>query len=635
MTTESGDPGRRISLFIYLIGFIALIVGIVVISSLVISYWDAKAEIEYDYAILQNYTDSQIAESAGLVNKGLELVDDSLNPVMKESLLVFSNAYSDGGNEPSQMNLTALKSAFSKNISGTVNLYVIDADGIIRYSTLPDVIGVDFRNYPDFYASLTRVRLGSGFAADHVVRSVLNASDPGVRGTLRKFAYLPSPDHRYVLEIGVDSPEIKVARSELSYQSMVQRLRANNPDIRGIRVYDFYVNLVAQNGTVVAGGKEYVAAAIRNRTGFFLTDPERGTETRYLFVDLRDPDALTDNSIVVELDYSQERRDRALNDLLSAYILIGLCAIAIGIVLAVFLFRRITGGVREIVADVEQVAGGDLDHAIRAVDIAEFARLESSINTMIHTIRTSSEELEHKRTELKVAADIQEAFLPVKIESPAGFDIAAGSWPAREVGGDFFDIFPAGNGKYVIAIADVAGKGVPASLFMALSRTILRIVSRWAGTVREIVSSSNTIFIEDSGSVSFVTVFYAILDGTSRSLAYVNAGHNPPVIRRAGGLLEELAPTGPVIGLLPTARYEERSVILQPGDALILYTDGVTEAMNEAEEMYSEERLGRVIAESAGLPAAQIVDEIRSAVESFRGDAPQSDDITTVVVRAL
>jgi sigma-B regulation protein RsbU (phosphoserine phosphatase) len=253
---------------------------------------------------------------------------------------------------------------------------------------------------------------------------------------------------------------------------------------------------------------------------------------------------------------------------------------------------------------------------------------------MIRKILAYTEELERKKAELQVAAEIQEAFLPRDIPSPAGFDLAAASLPAREVGGDFYDVFPAGDGSYALVIADVAGKGVPASLFMALSRTAVRIVSRWEKTPLRVLEGSNTIFIKDSGSTSFVTLFYAVLDERLREIRYVNAGHNPPVLRRSDGTYSVLEPTGPVIGLVDEPEYRERSVTLHRGDLLVLYTDGITEAINDREEMFSEERLRQVIDECRTLPASEMIAAILQAVESFCGDAPQFDDMTLMVLKA-
>jgi serine phosphatase RsbU (regulator of sigma subunit) len=628
-----GDQRRPLSLIWYLIGFIALIIGIVVAASLAISYLQAQDEILQDYAILQNNTENNAIESVWLVNTGLELVDEDLDPPLNASLQAFRDAYVRSGSDPSRMNLSVVRAAIAPAFTGEVNLYIFNPDGIIEYSTLPEVQGIDFRQYPDFYAALTRIRLGSAFAADPVVRSVQNASDADVKGTLRKFAYLPTPDHRYVLEIGVDSYEFTSVRSRLSYQQMAQRLLAINPDLLGIRIYDYYGNVAAQAGVPGVGGQRYAEQAVRDRAGFSITDAANGTRTRYTFVDLSDPSAASDNSVVVELRFSDSRQNTALANLVSRYLLVGFLAILMGIVLAYAIFRKLTGSIHAIVSDVEQIAAGDLTHAIRSVNTTEFAHLESSITTMIRKILDYTEELERKKAELQVAAEIQSSFLPKEIPRPAGFDLAAVSIPAREVGGDFYDVFAERDGRYALVIADVAGKGVPASLFMALSRTAVRIISRWERTAQRVLEGSNTIFIEDSGSASFVTVFYALLDGEHRTLTYVNAGHNPPLLRHADGTIEELMPTGPVIGLVDEPGYEEVSIALSPGDVLVMYTDGVTEAINEKEELFSDERLKDVIAKHYCLPADALVRAIHAAVESFCGTAPQFDDITIMVLK--
>ncbi|NMB77643.1 MAG: SpoIIE family protein phosphatase [Methanomicrobiales archaeon] len=604
-----------------------------VVSSLAISYLQAKQTIREDFLIQQDNTANNARESVWMVNTGLLLIDKNLNPQMERSLDTFQQAYVQAGNNPAAIDLPQVRDEIATGYTGDLNLYIIDADGIIRYSTLPEVRGVDFRNYPDFYRELTRIRLGSSFSADPVVRSVENADDVNVNGTLRKFAYIPSPDHQYVLEIGLDSPGFSDVRSELSYQKMADRLFAVNPDLEGIRVWDFYGNAAASAGSPGSNSREMVLMAIANRSSLTSSDPAGNEETRFIFVDLRDPEAVSDASVVVELRFSNERLNATLADLVNRFLIIGISAIVMGLLLAFFLFRKLTGSIGAIVEDVGIVAGGDLAHTIRSVNTAEFAVLESGINTMIKKILLYSEELERKKAELQVAADIQQAFLPKNLPDIPGYDLAAMSLPAREVGGDFYDVFLVRDGNHALVIADVSGKGVPASLFMALSRTAVRIVSRWERSARQVLEGSNTIFMEDSGSVSFVTAFYGILDSRQETFQYVNAGHNPPLLLHADGSLEELEPTGPVIGLVDEPGYEEREVRLRSGDVLVMYTDGVTEAIDSGEKMFGDDRLKEVIRRSAGLPASGMVAAIRTAVTTFCGDAPQFDDMTILVVK--
>jgi sigma-B regulation protein RsbU (phosphoserine phosphatase) len=251
-------------------------------------------------------------------------------------------------------------------------------------------------------------------------------------------------------------------------------------------------------------------------------------------------------------------------------------------------------------------------------------------------------EMERKNTELAIAAEIQQSFLPDTITQIEGYDIAAKSVMAKEVGGDFFDVIPLevvplGTGKLGIMIADVSGKGIPAALFMALSRIVVRVNAVWYGSrPAQAIRDANTIISHDTKSGMFVTLFYGFLDSSTRTLTYVNAGHNPPIhYRAADGTLFELPATGIAIGALPDTTYTQESVQLVPGDILILYTDGITEAENAGQEMFGLDRLEKTILASHALPAQEISEEILTAVRSFIGDHPQSDDITLMVIRSL
>jgi sigma-B regulation protein RsbU (phosphoserine phosphatase) len=251
-------------------------------------------------------------------------------------------------------------------------------------------------------------------------------------------------------------------------------------------------------------------------------------------------------------------------------------------------------------------------------------------------------EMERKNTELAIAAEIQQSFLPKTIPQVEGYDIAAKSLMAKEVGGDFFDVIPLevvplAPGKLGIMIADVSGKGVPAALFMALSRIVVRVNAMWhrnkpASAIRD----ANTVISNDSRSGMFVTLWYGVLDSVSRTFTFVNAGHNPPIhFRAADGTLSELMATGIAMGLLNDAEYTQDTVQMARGDLLVLYTDGITEAENAQLEMFGVPRLREVILASRALPAGDIIEEILRAVKAFTGDHPQSDDITLMVIRAL
>jgi len=270
---------------------------------------------------------------------------------------------------------------------------------------------------------------------------------------------------------------------------------------------------------------------------------------------------------------------------------------------------------------------------------------QGNITGAIETIRdiTERRELEARlarsSAELEIAAEIQQSFLPEVVPQISGFDIAAKSVMALEVGGDFFDvipfeIMPLEQGTLGILIADVSGKGVPAALFMALSRIVVRVNALWHRDPARAIHDANNVIAQDSKAGMFVTLFYGALSEKTRTLTYVNAGHNPPVVfRGADGALELLTPTGIALGAAENREYSSRTVDIGPGDGLVMYTDGVTEAVDAQLQMFGEERLNAIIRKSAGLCAQDILTSILEGVREFTGDVPQFDDITLMVIK--
>jgi serine phosphatase RsbU (regulator of sigma subunit) len=619
---------------VYLAVAIVLIVLVVIGLALTVAYLQSSNDAVRKYDALCRYTEENGIEAVRLVDRGLGIVDSELNPPMEAGLQVFSQVYTAAGDDPSAVDLEALREELAPSVPGDLDLYVIDTDGVLRYSTVPDVLGLDFSRQPFFFSRLTGIREGDTFAPNRVVRSSESQSDINASGRLRKFAYLPSPDHRYVLELGVQSPDFSDVRSRFSFADTVRILLLHNPDLTAVRVVDIYGNIVAGDETGTIAGAEVMDVFAR-RASTTIDSLTSTTSRRLVFVDLREPAAATDNSVVMELDFDRARIDGVLQQLLAMYLSIGLVAVLLGVGLSLGLSRYIGSSVGAVMEDADRIAGGDLDHAVRGMNTTEFIALGRSINTMVGRIRDYSEEIERKESELRIAAEIQTAFLPRTVPTLATCEIAAFTRPTKEVGGDFYDFFGQGDGQHALVIADVSGKGVPAALYMALLRTTVRTVARWCRIASEIISRSNDSMVEDAGSISFVTLFYSVIDEQALTLTYVNAGHNPPILRRASGALETLEPTGPLIGYQEEMAFEEVTVQLGPGDLPVLYTDGVTEAENDALEMFGEERLEEVIAASADLSASACADAIREAVNRFTGDAPQSDDITVIVVRVL
>lgn len=272
---------------------------------------------------------------------------------------------------------------------------------------------------------------------------------------------------------------------------------------------------------------------------------------------------------------------------------------------------------------------------------------DGNIAGAIETIRDITEririeqKLARSSAELQIAAEIQQSFLPETLPEIKGFDIAARSVMAKEVGGDFFDVIPfevipLELGKYGILIADVSGKGVPAALFMALSRIVVRVNALWHRDPAKAIGFANDIITQDSKAGMFVTLFYGSLSEKERTLTYVNAGHNPPLLYRCSTkTFEELMPTGIFLGGLEHQVYSSRTVEISVGDIVVLYTDGITESINGDEEMFGEDRLRLIIRDHPGLSAIGILEKILEEVSSFALGQPQFDDITLMVIKGV
>lgn len=259
------------------------------------------------------------------------------------------------------------------------------------------------------------------------------------------------------------------------------------------------------------------------------------------------------------------------------------------------------------------------------------------IKRFIENLRAETEAKERIQSELRIARDIQASMLPRVFppfpERPE-FDIFAMMEPAKEVGGDFYDFFLIDDRHLGVLIGDVSGKGVPAALFMAISKTLLKTEALSGLPPDEIFARVNRTLIPDNDALLFVTVFLLILDLRTGEIRFSSAGHPPPLIlSAAAGLAPLKSHPGIVLGAVETAGYQMGRRTLDPGDVVILYTDGVSEAMNAAGELFSEDRLkDRLRGAGSGDPE-RIVQDVREAVKTFAGGTPPSDDITIVVLR--
>lgn len=247
-----------------------------------------------------------------------------------------------------------------------------------------------------------------------------------------------------------------------------------------------------------------------------------------------------------------------------------------------------------------------------------------------HTI-----EKQRMEKELKNASEIQRKLLPVGTPIFEGYEVTGYNDPCREVGGDYYDFVPRQPGRLGFAIGDVSGKGMGAALLMATVRASFRAHLEVPCTIQGLVASLNESIVQSANSNNFVSFFYGEIDGPTGRFQCVNAGHNPPVLMRAGGEVDRLKADGLILGVFSGARYKQSESALGPGDILVAFSDGVTETQNEAGEEFGEERLIDLLRQNRAAPAPVIRDLVRENVRRFAGTTPQYDDITLLVLKRI
>ena len=284
----------------------------------------------------------------------------------------------------------------------------------------------------------------------------------------------------------------------------------------------------------------------------------------------------------------------------------------------------------------QQFAQGKLAHRIPIAgddDLWDTARQFNRMAEGLERARELEKERDRLEHELDLARRIQARLLPSMPPAVPGLDVAGLSESAREVGGDYYDHVDLGGGRLLLVIADVSGKGVPAALLMSGFRAALVSQDLSQAKPEDVASRVNEFLNRSVEPGRFVTAFLGLLDAATGQLTYVNAGHNPPLLLRAGGAVESLEAGGVILGILPGSRYARGEVTLSPGDLVALYTDGVTEGANAANEMWGEERLATLLRSAAASCARDIATRIVREVRAFEGERGPADDITVLVAK--
>jgi len=362
-----------------MIVLVLCIVGFLTIND----YLYTKANFDRESHLLQVQTEQNIRGSFFYKDAMSRLFDDILNEKMKAGLLALVEEYETAGRDPARMNISRVK----QELGPDYDIYIIDESGIIVQTTYGPELGMDFRSIPSFYQYLTKIRNQEGFFPDRIVREFKGA------GMLRKYAYMPTPDHRYILELGLQGENLMPLSPEADDRGTIAQITSVNPYIESFRVFNFVGRKTDDNIVPGEPALTYISTVIRTRSNIEIPDPEHARIIRYIVVDLQKDQYGSDTSRIVEITYSTQVIDDALARLLLFHLLVAVFAILLGSMLALFISRRVTRPIQEIVSDADSIARGNLSHHIRAMDNSEFAVLGTSINTMVDSLNSASRQV--------------------------------------------------------------------------------------------------------------------------------------------------------------------------------------------------------------------------------------------------
>ncbi|HEX6035242.1 MAG TPA: PP2C family protein-serine/threonine phosphatase [Anaerolineales bacterium] len=283
---------------------------------------------------------------------------------------------------------------------------------------------------------------------------------------------------------------------------------------------------------------------------------------------------------------------------------------------------------------LEKIEDGTLGVCVVCHGYVDSQLLEMDYTAAVCLDHYSEEERRRLESELELSQVVQRALLPQRVPDIRGVELAAFSRPSEIIGGDYFDFFQFRDGTHGLVIADVSGHGVAAGMLMSSLQTAIRTMAPDADAPTEILERINRFYIHNIHFTTFVTVFLARFDPVTLTLTYVNAGHNPPAVRRRERAeITWLKPTAPAIGIAEEFHPRMETIGFSEGDSLLLYTDGVTEVLNFSNEQFGQERLAQLVQQHADRTAPDLLQSIRQAVSAFGGDKPLADDMTMVALR--
>jgi PAS domain S-box-containing protein len=372
------------SFFLYIL--VAMLILVIVVIGLVTlnDYNNTKTMFEKNSQHLKQQTEKDIIITIKLTDESYDLYDSSLNEEMRKGFDVFLAEFRRAGGTPSNMNLTDVK----YELGDQFDVYVINESGVIEFTSYEPDLGLDFKKIPYFFEYLTRIRNSEGFFPDRIVHEQTGG------GKIRKFAYMPTPDHRYVLELGFSKPSFSNERSAIQFKQAIEQIASTNPYVEHIRIFDSRGKIVDNTSEAVDDPTRMILEKLmQQRRDTSVTLPESGNSVKYLFIDLKNEQYGSDMSRIVEITYNDAMLQKAYEGHAQSHIVITVLALTIGVCAALLLSWYLLKPISKIVRDVNRISDGDLDWKISPTNVAEFHELENSINTMVASLSNSIKEV--------------------------------------------------------------------------------------------------------------------------------------------------------------------------------------------------------------------------------------------------
>lgn len=412
----AGSRGNRQEEGTHLFSFshylLLAMIFLIIIMAAGITYFDyrhAEESFQESAREMQEQTEFDLAQTIRIVDSSYEMYDESLNFQMMNGFSIFLRDYERAERDPQKMDLQAIK----EELGNTMDLYIINESIMVEYTTYEPDQGLDFSQWPHSYDFLKNLIQKEGFVADRVVYEVSS-------GKLRKYAYMPTPDHRFILELGLTEEGIG-ERPDVLYQEPLRNMAFQNPNILGYRAYDTVGREIGGGNMPKKDTPAVISRIVKDRGTVELEDPANNTITRYFMVDLSGESYASDTSWIIELVYDRSGIQKQLSDLLVYHFIVALVAVFLSAGIALILSRRLTQPVRQMVEDIDTISKGDLDHSLSHTGVTEFAKTEESVTRLVGTLKGMIERLRQSELDLKKSEENYRTVVETQTELIARF----------------------------------------------------------------------------------------------------------------------------------------------------------------------------------------------------------------------